>query len=536
MLARLIKNKLLILVLFSLIGLILRLIYFDRITFGYDQARDALAALGIWKGDPIKIMGPTTDIKGLFHGPLYWYLISPFYYFFNKDPAAPRIFLILINLINIIFIYLFSKKIFKNSSVALIASFIFAVSYEATQYARWLSNPVLALLTIALFYYGLWLVFENKNIGFPLMLVSWAASVQFQFFLIYLLVFVIPVFIYLCYKDRRKIFIFKKEQIILYPLTIFLLLSFILAEIKFKFQGFKALLKFFQPVKDSPPVFRLDFNRLIDKLIINIGNTFTSQNQTTAFIILLLIVVFTVYAWYKKDALKKQIGFLFIWFISPILIYPIEKNNSYFLNIGNIYPMIMLISLMIYRAANPIKKAKNFLIFFVLGLIFLANLKLILKHNQNGEVLFSIQKNMHLNEEKKIIDYIYMHNNSRFCVNTVTNPLFITTTWSYLFDWYARGKFGFMPIWCGYPQDGVYGSDIRYLPMEDRINKNLYLIIEPIEGIPLEYIKAYVKFENLRSKLIERKQFGTFVVEKRLITNDRYFSRDDVFDIIFNRL
>jgi len=64
-----------------MVGILLRFAFFESATFGYDQARDAFASIGIFGDDPIKIQGPTTDIKGLFHGPLYWYLTAPFYFF-----------------------------------------------------------------------------------------------------------------------------------------------------------------------------------------------------------------------------------------------------------------------------------------------------------------------------------------------------------------------------------------------------------------------------------------------------------------------
>jgi len=80
------KRSLYLLIFFVIVGLFLRVLYFHDLTFGYDQARDALESIKIIKNLDIKIIGPTTDIRGLYHSPLYWYIISPFYYFSGGNP------------------------------------------------------------------------------------------------------------------------------------------------------------------------------------------------------------------------------------------------------------------------------------------------------------------------------------------------------------------------------------------------------------------------------------------------------------------
>ena len=87
-----------------------------------------------------------------------------------------------------------------------------------------------------------------------------------------------------------------------------------------------------------------------------------------------------------------------------------------------------------------------------------------------------------------------------------------------------------MPQWAGYPQDGerVYGKEIVFGPYDENTTL-FYLIIEPHEGIPEEYIKAFEKFENTRSKLISVKQIGTHTIQKRELFNNKIFLRDEVF-------
>ncbi len=527
------KKTILTLFFISIFGLILRLLYFKNITFGYDQARDAFEALNIWLKDPIKIIGPGTDFPGLHHGPLYWYLLSPIYYFTKGSVVGVRMFLILLHSLNIFIVYFLTKKLFKNKQMALLSSFFFAVSFEAIQYSRWLSNPTPALLTIPFFFYGLWLLINNKPIGLPLMLFTLAISIHFQLFLAYQLLFLIIAVIYTLIK-KQKLTIINKKSLSLYLGSFIFIAPFILSEIKFKFQGTKAIISYLinhnSNSKNLIDILIIFFNRLTDHFYNNIFSSIIFAK-----IAILAITIWSLYYIINKKKFFKEILLIYIWFISPFIIYPFSPINSYFLTIGNIYPLIILVSFIIWEVS---KLFNNKLISYTLIGLFLtivvkSNFQLIFKYNQNGETLFSVQKRMILRDELKVVNWIYKRNkNSRFAINTVTNPLFINTTWSYLFNWYGKNKYGYMPIWLGYPQDGVYGSDVKFSNKDIQVKDNLYLIIEPGPGIPESYIKGYSKFEDTRSKLVEIKKIGNFTIEKRQITQLNPFSRDELVKII----
>ncbi len=511
------------------IGLVLRLLYFDKLTFGYDQARDAFEALSIWRGDPIKVIGPTTDIRGLFHGPLYWYLISPFYHFSSGNPLLPRILMILINFINIFLIFFFAKKMFKNNFIALLSAFFFAVSYEAIQYSRWLSNPPPAIFAIALFFYGLWLVLSGVPLGLPLMIFAWSLSVNFQFFLVYQGIFLAFAFIYLYLKQKEKLIINIRKQYKYYLLSFLFFSPFILSEIKFKLQGLRAIISVIDTKTNTNAPITTKIIKFVNSLIQNISYNFTVHNLFLAKIILFIIIVWLIYSWINKYRFRKQFTFLFIWLMSPVIIYPLEKNNSYFLNIGITYPLVMMISLGLYEITEKFKFFKHLIIFGCLIIVFLTNYYLLSLNGYKGDMLFSVQDRQLLRDEYAVINYTYQASGGKqFAINSVTNPLFINTTWSYLYNFYGKKKFGCMPTWLGYPQDGTFGSEIVYTDMKERRGNLLYLIIEPGPGMPENYVKAFQQYEDVRSRLLETKKFGNLLVEKRILTNERNFSRDDL--------
>lgn len=515
-----------------IIGLVLRLIYFHDLTFGYDQARDALQSISIIKNLDIKIIGPTTDIRGLYHGPLYWYIISPFYYFSGGNPEIARIPMILINLLNIVFIYYLVKKIFKNEKIAFLSSFFMAVSFEAVQYARWLSNPTPALLTTAVFFYGLWLVLKKEKIGLPLMLLFWVLSVNFQFFLAYQVVFVIFALFFLLIKDRRLIIESIKKYYWLYGLSFLSFSFYIAAQLKFKFQGLISFLSFFTKSGQEKLVLWPKFLNFLNSLIDNFANNLTAQNIFLAKIILGFLLGYVIYNLVLRKKWRKETLFLFVWLISPIIIYTLQRNDSYFLNIGNLYPLIILVVLMIFELKNQFKKIGRLLFIIVVGLITMTNVYLIIINNQGGEYLFSVQYKQNLADELKIIDYLYQSSNKKiFAVNTLTNPLYVNTTWAYLFDWYGKKKYGYMPVWWGAYLDD-FGKEIKFSDEKKlRVGDKLYLILEP-SVFHEDYFKAYVRFDNTRSILLKKLDFNTHKVEERKINLIKSFSRDELTNLL----
>ncbi len=505
-----------------ILGFVLRTHSFTDITFGYDQARDVVIAGDIWKGD-LKILGPNSDINGLHHGALYWYLISPFYVFSEGSIFAVKLFLILASLLIIPITYVLSKKIFGNTQIALSSAFLITVSYEVISYSRWLSNPSLAMVTIALSFLFLWMyVKENYKWGLLLTAFFWALSIQFQIFLLYqAAIFLVILLVY------RKI----KIVDILLSAFVFLAVAspLILAEIKFDFRGSRGIMEFFTGYAESrgQTVGEM-LSRASEKLFLVPYYNILSSNGFShifmyAFILVSLFLIFIL-----KD---KRIFFLLLWFITPVFLFFVGSTNIYFVFIGCAVPLSMLVSYYIYKVfAQP---ANQLPWFVVITIIVASNIYLLAENQGKGEALFSVQKDMIYSAETKILDWIYKEANYKpFRINTITNPLFVNTTWSVLFDTYGKNTYGYMPFYWGYPQDGRFGENIKYSPDFKNSDKYLFLILEPSGGIPDFFVKGILEFEDTRSKVIKEEKFGEFRVQKRVITLDKPFLMEEVHEII----
>src|SRR3989344_5604727 len=114
-------------------GLFLRFYMIDKHhPFGFDQARDSWKVRDIIHGQ-IVLEGPRTGI-GHFHlGPLYFYLLVPFFYFSNMDPTALHYFNLLANLFNFIAIFVVIKNIFSQNYALFTITVYAASSYFITQ-------------------------------------------------------------------------------------------------------------------------------------------------------------------------------------------------------------------------------------------------------------------------------------------------------------------------------------------------------------------------------------------------------------------
>ncbi|HEX8964853.1 MAG TPA: glycosyltransferase family 39 protein, partial [Patescibacteria group bacterium] len=104
--------------------------------FGWDQVDNAWASVNIIVHHKLPLLGMVAKgNSGIYIGPLYYYLISLFYFIFNLDPIASGIFAAVTSLLGFFSIYFVSKKLFPKP-VAYIAVLINAVSFASIYFDR----------------------------------------------------------------------------------------------------------------------------------------------------------------------------------------------------------------------------------------------------------------------------------------------------------------------------------------------------------------------------------------------------------------
>lgn len=110
----------------------------------------------------IRLIGQETSTKGIFIGPLFYYMLIPFYFIFGMDPLGGVFMVSLLGLFTIISFYFIFSKIFDERS-GLIAAFIYAVSFYLIFNDREVV-PTMPVITWSVWYlYSLFLLLKGNQ-------------------------------------------------------------------------------------------------------------------------------------------------------------------------------------------------------------------------------------------------------------------------------------------------------------------------------------------------------------------------------------
>ena len=502
------KKPHLILFIIFIVAFYLRVLYLPSkaLTFGYDQARDALVTQQILKGD-LKIQGPPSSTPGLFHGVFYNYVLAPAYLVGHGSPVVAAYWIALLNAGTVFIIFVLTKKLAGSTPAALLASLLFAFSFEATQYATWLSNPTIGVWTVPLIYLGLWTWLKEKSsLGAALTGLSLGLSIQAEIFLGYHLVPVV-IWIYIARKNMSL-----QQYAYAVGALLFSLSTMIIADAKFGFQsvdGIASLLSSGDAVLQSKKF--SDFILLyLNQLATTFSNSLLPSNLGYGGMLGFAVIAGALFSW--KTSGRKRIAwqpFLLTYVLSHTTVVPVGGVSTPFLLVGIGSGLVVLTALVLHH----FYKTNKIAIVIILAIILVSNLSTIIAKNKNGSVIFSIQKDMLLHKQLKAIDHTYEEaNNEPFSVNSVTSPLWINIVWSYLYNWHGQNNYGYIPQWHGKDQVGLLQS----LPDTSADTQNYFTIIEPLAGIPRRFVDEAIGEEDYKSELIKETNFGEIVIQKRL--------------------
>lgn len=509
------KKDFLLVLVFLVLAYILRVLFLPKLalTFGYDQARDAYISQQILSGD-IKILGPPTSTPGLYHGVFYYYLLAPAYLVGRGSPIIAAYWIALFNAATVFIVFYLTYLLTKKKGAAYLSAFLFAISFEATQYATWLSNPTIGVWTVPLIYLGLWMWIgpsissgRLRRWGPVLAALGLGLSIQAEIFLLY---HGAP-FVIWAWVARKKI---KKNEILKFAAVLVLALStMIVSEIKF---GFKSLsgLKQLALAQETSLAYAKSLGDYLVLYLNQIGRIFAFNSYPGnigyggAFVIALIILALF--------QLKKLRGiswgpFMASWLLSHLTVVTLGGTSTPFLMVGIGPAVSIIMAIFLY---NWWEKRYKVVAAFVLLILIFGNLGMIVRENPEGSTLFAIQKDMLLVKQLAAINYTYEQANGEpFSINSLTSPLWINIVWSYLYKWYGLPKYGYLPEWHGKNQVGLLDS----LPSTKGSTELYYLILEPMGGIPQRYLSETIAEEDTISTLIDERYFGELRVQKRRI-------------------
>lgn len=477
-----------------LIAVILRFLFFPTNTqFAYDQARDAITSQQILKGK-LKIIGPpSTANPNLNHGALFYYIAGPIYYLSYGNPEGISVFLRIYNAFGVLIIFTIAS-ILANKRIGLIAAFLYTISFEQTQYALFLGHPAMAVLTTMLFYLGFSvLIFQKKSWGLVLAAIGFGLSMQFHIGLLFLA----PSFFIYPFLFRKQLPKISPKILIASMLGLALTIAtFILAEIKYHFRMSYGLLSIFSQetarATNRISAFQ-NLNFIINRYINDNLISFPFHGVGT------LILGIAFYWTIKRKSSRNSGIFLLMWFLWGLIPYFLSNSQIYYYSIGTSASLLILGAFII----DHILRSNKLLGIVLLIIVLFSNLRLISHYNPQGSInSITSQDGMLLTDQKDIIDYTYKKaDGQQFAVNALTIPYNINTTWSYLYDWYGRKKYGYTPIWGGNHANG-YPTRLLVNNSRSTLPKIRFLIVEPTQGLQEVVINDFLREEGYFTTIV----------------------------------
>lgn len=504
----------------------------ENLIWSYDQARDSVVIRSILGEKNIVIVGPQTEYVGLSHGPLYYYLMAPFYHLGQSNLSYPLIAMIVVNLSTIIPAYLLCKKMFANKKwVGILGAFLFVIAYQQIEYSRWLSNVSITIPFLAWFYYFLWEVINKQKIKLGnysttdlslsiLAGLSLGLAIQGELFLLYLIP--ISYLFYYFYKLRLKSWLG-------YHLGLLIgLATFILAEIKFKFTGSKTFINHF--LFDNATNFVKPSQSFLGYLD-HLGLT-TYQNifgLTAAmgliFLIALIVTGFLLNKNIKneKQLSKNHLPFILGLLFSHSILFSFHYVDSVFLDLSITLPIILLFITLIYL----LWQNRQLLLLYGILAVGVATQLLHLYSNTKNESPMQTyrfhQGSILFSQKKEIVETIYQLVNDyhpdeekKFTLGVLGTPYGVQTTWATLFEnVLAEHPEYLKPDWFGFHALG-YPYDQFFTKVDHPEAIHVVIIEDSAESLINEKIvKDYLDHADESTKVIWEEPMAGFMIQVR---------------------
>jgi 4-amino-4-deoxy-L-arabinose transferase-like glycosyltransferase len=346
----LLKDKPLLFLVIS--GLILRLLGLINIRLRGDFAYHWSVAGDIIHKGFFPLLGPGASINSQYHlGPFYYYLLAIPYLLGNGNFQAAIIFFSFLNTINIILLYIISKKLFDEKQSLIITAMYTFSNYMLT-IGNFPWNPYVLPFFILLSLLSLIRIQEGKYIYTLLLFLSFSISLQLHGTAIFLF----PVFLVLLPLKKIPLkFIFSGLI-----LGILVALPWLYFDFSTHFSQSKEFLNIFSPQSQQCSFIPwLQNHGHGERCFSQIRNTIFAfrfiivsiTNSTNIFVVLVGLILTVGLLFMKKIPQKKL---MLIWLIFPIFCFLFYSSNIYL----HYYLILFPIPFFIY--ACLLKKIESF--------------------------------------------------------------------------------------------------------------------------------------------------------------------------------
>lgn len=435
------RLNLFVLVLLFLIGLFLRIYAINsNLFFGYEQGRDFLAIKEIVMSHKLTLIGSKTDISGIFHGPLYYYISSIPFILSKGNPMAVSIFYVILSSLMVFPIYVLGG-FFGNKRVGILSAFIFAVSFQSIVYARWLSNPPLAIPLVILYFIFLYRFIRGskKNLFFASITLGLLCQSEFLNIVFFSAITVLMIIVYFHkFSNQNKLYLFLCS-------TFAILVSvgtYVIFDLRHNYLVTKSIFL----LARGGTGYHLGFLQTISQTMKVLMDTFTSTVSPFAFPLAVVFIIMGVYLFFKKITEgKKEFFMIPIWLLTPVFMLIILRHSvldHFFVSLLPLF--VILVALVI----DSIWKKTPILGRIILAVVIMVNLTAwYINIPQNKNIFFqATQPELKYSDQKAVIKKIYKEaGGNPFYFQSYTIPYWMQDGWEYLFWYYGSNYYGYVP-------------------------------------------------------------------------------------------
>ncbi|MCL4377912.1 MAG: glycosyltransferase family 39 protein [Actinobacteria bacterium] len=434
------KHRIVFVLLFILfLGLLLRSWDYLRGDFNYflDQSRDLLLVKQIVEDKHITLIGARAGLQGIFHGPLWLYLLVPTFIISKGDPywTLVPIFTIF-NTLLILGSFFVGKKLYGNK-IGLVFAFFIAISSPIIQSSFTITNAHMVMLLFLFYlYYAIRYIRGYKR---AIIWLIFFIGLAFQFESAFA-VFLIPLTILVIIQSGKL----PKVKFLGLGFVLFLITTanFVFFELRHQFLMSHSALRLLSGkigVMRGYEMYGNIFFRIKDRLVEFI-NFFALPLYNTNLIFKLityLLIIFGLILLKNKKEGKQKREIIFL-FLIPIIYFTLYVFYPYPLWSQYLFGMMVLSCLFLSLIVNILIENESSILLVKAYLLLLVIFPLVSVLNQYFPLNKSYKHLSSYKSQKQVAEWIVKDNKTQTIGYFVYDPGLLTYNMDYLLPYVAK--------------------------------------------------------------------------------------------------
>ena|SRR3989344_2930827 len=337
----------------------------------------------------LRLVGQQTSTLGIFIGPLFYYLLVPFYVLNLMDPVGALYFAVTISALTIISFYFVFWKLFDQVT-GIVAVFLQAVLLTRVTHDRWVVPTITTSIWEVWYFFTLVMLLRGNFSVMPLLGLLAALIWHISLSLLPILILT-PLAIFLSKKIPKVSDIVK--GFLVFTVTSFPLIIF---EIKHNFIQTTSLISSFSSSLGDQRSFLDKLPRVFDMAISSLSLIFFYPNQIYGVLqnaaFLILIFVLFHFCLPKGVEYKKLMIILFVWIFSMVFFFIFSSkiiSEYYFDNLNMVF-----LSLAILIFSVILKSKQRWFVLAILGLLLFRSINYIINTNDHNFMGYQERKSV----------------------------------------------------------------------------------------------------------------------------------------------